>query len=168
VPLNVTSGEGGDLLGAGGHPAQRESDPVATRVLSRGEAIAAPHGRADDFTWPRPDANGAAELTPAPLVPGAAAAPPAKGAVGKSDSKTDAGKSDANKADAKKTIEKPIEKPGEKPIEKTSEAKSDKSAAPAPPANPAPNAAQRKPRSTGTTLDGPPPRPPLPVGPSHN
>ena len=161
VPLNVTSGEGGDLLGASGHPAQHESDPVATRVLSRGEAIAAPHGRADDFAWPRPDANGAAELTPAPLVP--AVATPPKGAVGKSDTRNDAGKNDANKADAKKTIEKTIEK--------TSEVKSDKNAAPVPPANPAnaaPNAAPRKPRPAGAALDGPPPRPPLPVGPSHN
>src|SRR5262249_46066503 len=29
------------------------SDPVATRVLTKGEAIPAPSGRADDFSWPR-------------------------------------------------------------------------------------------------------------------
>jgi hypothetical protein len=57
---------------------QRESDPVATRVLSNGEAIVAPRGRADDFSWPRADANANNALDPAPLV-SAPATPPAKG-----------------------------------------------------------------------------------------
>ena len=39
------------------HAAQKESDPVATRVLSRGDAIPAPPGRADDFSWPRASAE---------------------------------------------------------------------------------------------------------------
>jgi hypothetical protein len=44
---------GGDLAG-GGRPAQLTStDPVASKVLSRGDAIAAPTGRADDYAWPR-------------------------------------------------------------------------------------------------------------------
>jgi hypothetical protein len=44
---------GGDLAG-GGRPAQLTStDPVAAKVLSRGDAIAAPTGRADDYAWPR-------------------------------------------------------------------------------------------------------------------
>ena len=39
VPLNTTAGgEGGDLVGAASHPAQHETDPLATRVLSRGDA----------------------------------------------------------------------------------------------------------------------------------
>jgi hypothetical protein len=50
-------GDGGDLLGATSHPAQHESDPIATQVLSRGDAIMAPRGRADDFSWPRADAS---------------------------------------------------------------------------------------------------------------
>ena len=63
-------------------PAQRESDPVATRVLSHGEAIVAPPGRADDFSWPRADANANSvpDETPAPITP---SAPAAKGAEGK-------------------------------------------------------------------------------------
>ncbi len=58
VPLVSGPGRGdsdrsGDLLG-GGRPAQLTStDPVAAKVLSRGDAIAAPTGRADDFAWPR-------------------------------------------------------------------------------------------------------------------
>ena len=44
---------GGDLAG-GGRPAQLTStDPVAVKVLTHGDAIAAPAGRADDYAWPR-------------------------------------------------------------------------------------------------------------------
>ena len=136
VPLNVTTGgEGGELLGAGSRQVQHEADPVATQVLSRGEAIAAPRGRADDFSWPRPDASGTADLTPAPITP-ASPAPAGKGA---------AGKSDTNKADTKKAAE----------------AKNDNKNAP-PPASA--NAAPAKPRRPGSAPDGAPPRPPLPVG----
>ncbi len=134
VPLSaIGGGERGDLLGATSHPAQHESDPIATRVLSRGDAIAAPPGRADNFSWPRADAeagaNGAAGAAPAPVPPGPAAS---KGATGKDD---------GNKSETKKP----------------SEAKSQ----PAPPP-----AAPAKPHHTRVDLDGPPPRPPLPVGPA--
>ena len=55
VPLSANGGgEGGVLLGAASHPPEREADPLATRVLNRGDAIVAPPGRADDFSWPRP------------------------------------------------------------------------------------------------------------------
>ncbi len=89
VPLSATGGgEGGDLLGATSHPAPRESDPIATRVLSRGDAIAAPPGRADNFSWPRPsnNANATPDGAPEPvaLMP---AAPPEKGSAGKNDAK---------------------------------------------------------------------------------
>jgi hypothetical protein len=69
VPLStISSGEGGDLLGAASHPAEREADPLATRVLNRGDAIVAQPGRADDFSWPRADTNasGGADVGPAP------------------------------------------------------------------------------------------------------
>jgi len=77
VPLAAGGGEGGDLLG-GGRPAQVTStDPVAAKVLSRGDAIAAPSGRADDFSWPRRGAKAATADTgplpgpePAALTPG--------------------------------------------------------------------------------------------------
>jgi uncharacterized protein len=46
LPLNAIGGEkGGDLLGAASHPAEREADPLATRVLNRGEARRAPRSR---------------------------------------------------------------------------------------------------------------------------
>ncbi len=91
VPLNALgAGESGDLLGG-----EREADPLATRLQSRGEATAAPPGRADDFSWPRADANsrgvdlGPAIGTPAPAIPPAP-------------DKDDAKKKDGNKNDANK------------------------------------------------------------------
>ena len=60
VPLSANGGgEGGVLLGAASHPLGREADPLATRVLNRGDAIAAQPGRADDFSWPRADTDAA-------------------------------------------------------------------------------------------------------------
>lgn len=89
VPLVATGGgEGGDLLGAPSHPAPSASDPLATRVLSRGDALAAPPGRADDFSWPRADAGGnsATDAAPGPVAP-MPAVPPAKSPGGKDEAK---------------------------------------------------------------------------------
>jgi hypothetical protein len=154
VPLGtIGSGEGGELLGSTNHPAQKESDPVATQVLSRGDALVAPPGRADNFSWPRLDANvdGAADVTPVPVAPlPAAPAAAKKSTLGKSDtSKTDAAmpdasRPDANKGDANKTDPK-----------KATEAK------PAPAAG-----APARPRQSRPLLDGAPPRPPMPIGPA--
>ena len=69
VPLSaIGGGEGGDLLGAASHPPEQEANPLATRVLNRGDAIVAPPGRADDFSWPRADtsASGAVDVGPVP------------------------------------------------------------------------------------------------------
>jgi hypothetical protein len=81
LPLTATAtggGEGGDLLGAGGRTLPVNADPIAARVLSHGDPIAAPSGRADDFSWPRPgtDANGAADAEPEPAALAAAPAKP--------------------------------------------------------------------------------------------
>jgi uncharacterized protein len=87
LPLTATgSGEGGDLLGAGARPPQMTSDPVAAKVLGRGDPIPAPTGRSDDFSWPRPgNETNAADLAPEPvsLTPSAAK----KGPPGKNDTK---------------------------------------------------------------------------------
>jgi hypothetical protein len=54
VPLVTERGsETDDLLG--GNARQPTSDAMATKVLVKGEPIAAPAGRADDFAWPRRD-----------------------------------------------------------------------------------------------------------------
>ena len=66
--LAIDEEKSGELLGATSHPAEEEADPPATRVLNHDEAIAAPRGRADDFSWPRPDSNAsdAADVGSAP------------------------------------------------------------------------------------------------------
>src|SRR6266516_3999668 len=72
----ITRAKPGDLLEAGDHPTQSRSDPTAAKVLSRGEVLAAPTGRADDFSWPRggSDASATPEVSPEPvaLAPGTA------------------------------------------------------------------------------------------------
>ena len=57
LPLSIGDGEHDVLLGAGDHQKQLSSDPVAAKVLSHGDALEAHAGRADDFSWPRPDAG---------------------------------------------------------------------------------------------------------------
>jgi hypothetical protein len=76
IPLTVsttaTSAGTEELLG-GARPATAKplaADPLAVRVLTKGEAIAAPTGRADDFNWPR---GGAATVTAEPITPSPAA-----------------------------------------------------------------------------------------------
>jgi len=96
LPLTANGGDkGGELLGAADHPTQTTSDPIATKVLSRGETLAAPAGRADDFSWPRPgnDASARPEDSPEPVA-AAPGMPEKQGTAMKGD--------DKNQADAKK------------------------------------------------------------------
>ncbi len=51
MPLTAAA-EADELLG-GGSARQAAADPIAARVLMRGEQTNAPAGRADDFAWPR-------------------------------------------------------------------------------------------------------------------
>jgi len=94
LPLNASSAEkGGQLLGAAAHPADGQTDPLASRVLNRGEAIVAPPGRADDFSWPRADISGA-DIEPRPDT-----APPKEAAAnsGAEDAKKNADKAATTK-----------------------------------------------------------------------
>jgi uncharacterized protein len=96
LPLTASGGEhGGDLLGAGDHPTQTTSDPIAAKALSRGETLAAPAGRADDFSWPRPgsDASARPEVSPEPVA-AAPGRPEKQGTAATGDGK--------NQADAEK------------------------------------------------------------------
>ncbi|MDO8877906.1 MAG: DUF459 domain-containing protein [Pseudolabrys sp.] len=70
VPLTLTSGNSEVLLGGSGAAASR-ADATAASVLVKGDAIAAPSGRADDFLWPR------GTVAPPPAPPPVAAVPPA-------------------------------------------------------------------------------------------
>jgi len=78
LPLSTGGGEHGDLVGTGDHPTQMTSDPTAAKFLSRGEALPAPAGRADDFSWPRRDANTSATPQASPQPVAAAPSTPAK------------------------------------------------------------------------------------------
>jgi hypothetical protein len=65
LPLNATGTEkSSELLGAAKQPAEREANPLAERVLNRGEATVAPRGRADDFSWPRSNTSGEGDMEP--------------------------------------------------------------------------------------------------------
>ena len=95
LPLTAsTNTDGNDLLGGGGRTPAVNPDPMAARVLTHGDPIAAPSGRADDFSWPRPGSNGTAEAEPEPAPP-PPAAPAAKGPAAK---KVDDAKSKAKPA----------------------------------------------------------------------
>jgi hypothetical protein len=94
----AAAGSGG-LLGAGNEPAPLASDPLAQKVLDRGAPIAAVAGRADDFSWPRPQAPANVAPQPVSLSP---TEPTKKGAAAHDDAKKPA---DAKK-DAKKKPEK--------------------------------------------------------------
>ena len=67
VPLTMTSSGSDELLGGAGIASAR-ADATAVGVLVKGDAVAAPSGRADDFWWPRGS-------PPPVVVPPVAAAP---------------------------------------------------------------------------------------------
>jgi uncharacterized protein len=117
VPLTGTSGNSEELLvGAGGGSAH--GDAIATKVLVKGEPVAAPPGRADDFAWPRGgDANAAQPVAAAP--PAAAQAkgvPPAAAGASASVPAEPLAPAEKNKEEprsgsAEKTTQKTVAKP---------------------------------------------------------
>jgi len=130
------SDRGGDLAG-GGRPAQLTStDPVAAKVLTRGDAVAAPSGRADDFAWPRRGDAPPVTLDTGPL-PAPVQPPPSPNApVPRKASAADAKATDGKAGDKTKSSSQDQAKDQSKPR-----------------------------RSQGVTLDGiSPPRPPRDVG----
>jgi len=97
LPL-AASGESGDLLGAGGRPSPPAADPLAAKVLSRGDPIPAPRGRADDFSWPRPADNAnASAVAPEPFSVAPAAASKKGGATDEAKKSPEAKKDDNKK-----------------------------------------------------------------------
>jgi uncharacterized protein len=75
VPLTGPAAAGSDGLLGGGPARTTSADPVVNRVLIKGDPVAAPTGRADNFAWPRPDS--APPSTPVGEPPEPAAAAPA-------------------------------------------------------------------------------------------
>ena len=78
VPLTASIGGGNELLG-GGPTRPAGTDPLATRVLIRGEPVTAPVGRADNFAWPRSGVATIREGEPDDLAAPPAPPPPAAG-----------------------------------------------------------------------------------------
>ena len=70
LPLTSSAGDHGSELLGGKVSTQTKSDPIAAKVLSRGESLAAPAGRADDFSWPRSvsDPSTKPEVSPEPVA----------------------------------------------------------------------------------------------------
>jgi len=121
LPLTANEADSGDLVGAGGHTNPVLSDPTAAKVLSRGDPVAAPNGRADEFSWPRPSASAAPDVAPKPasLTP----VPPSKKPGESQKPGADTGKDAKNKSAKDATPAKPS-----RPV------KSDLDGAPIPPA----------------------------------
>ena len=96
--------DGTSLVGAGNTTAAAPAalDPLAARVLTQGDPVAALPGRADDFHWPRPgaDAGGAAVAAPVPVAAPSAAAP-AKAVPGRNDGKKPGDARNDSKTDAR-------------------------------------------------------------------
>lgn len=78
LPLTASVGGGGtgNTLAGGGAAAPVSGDPLAQRVLVRGEAVTAPAGRADNFSWPPGSTAATPQATAAPATPPAATATP--------------------------------------------------------------------------------------------
>jgi hypothetical protein len=72
VPLTASLSSSDQLLGGGRAPQPATTDPVAVRVLTKGEPLSAPTGRADDFSWPR---NNVVTAEPGAQQPATASAP---------------------------------------------------------------------------------------------
>jgi hypothetical protein len=97
VPLTALQVAPEELIG-GGRANPSAGDASASRVLSRGESIAAPSGRADDFSWPRGSALNTQPTAPnttgtpaAPVMAPDDASAAAKGASGERAATVDSG-----------------------------------------------------------------------------
>jgi uncharacterized protein len=106
LPLANSDADSGDLAGAGGHTNPALSDPTAAKVLSRGDPLLAPAGRADDFSWPRPvpAASAAPDIAPQPAA--LTLTPPKKSGDSQKPA-ADASKDAKNKAAKDTTAAKP-------------------------------------------------------------
>jgi len=94
MPLTAPVVSSDELLGGGRQNRPPATDASTSRVLTKGEAISAPSGRADDFSWPRSTVNIDSNLEPTP-----ASAPAADTATAKKPAPAD-GTAPANNANA--------------------------------------------------------------------
>jgi hypothetical protein len=97
VPLTVSRAAPEELIGGGRAAPAPAPDATVARALTKGEPIAAPSGRADDFSWPR----GAVNVESAPLEPTPAPDPADAGAKQRTPT-TDAQAADAEQKPAQR------------------------------------------------------------------
>jgi hypothetical protein len=69
LPLTAANFGSDELVGGGRQPKSAGLDATVTRVLTRGEPVAPPTGRADDFSWPPRGVNIDTNLPEAPPAP---------------------------------------------------------------------------------------------------
>ena len=69
LPLTAANFGSDELVGGGRQPKSAGLDAAVTRVLTRGEPVAPPTGRADDFSWPPRGVNIDTNLPEAPPAP---------------------------------------------------------------------------------------------------
>jgi hypothetical protein len=175
VPLTAALGaEGGDLLGGGGRVEPPKADPIVLRVLSHGDAIAAPAGRADDFSWPRSEFGTRTSAIGSTEGAASAAPPAARGDQKKSEPQPQTAVTEpdpapiqqppslvgAPKADDAKKPEPRRQGTGQGRGQGANQGAAQGAAQPNPGAAPA---APPKPRRTRTTQENVP-RPPLQIG----
>jgi uncharacterized protein len=79
IPLTVMPGNSEELLGSAGNSSPH-GDAIATRVLVKGEPVAAPRGRADNFALQPGNDDSSAAPPPAVTPAGSIAAAPAEAA----------------------------------------------------------------------------------------
>jgi len=181
LPLNaLNDGAGsGELLGASGIARPAHHDPLVIRALSRGDPLAAPPGRADDFSWPRradlsdypavpskataaapvattPAAPTAASKPSAPVVPAVAAVPPAHAVAPPKPAPRIVSVPPA----APMPLTPPTNAGEQRETTKPREIRTQ------PTREAAGAATATHPRRRRLNLDGAPPRPPLPIGPA--
>ena len=78
MPLTAPVVSSDELLGGARQNRPPATDASTSRVLTKGETISAPSGRADDFSWPRSTVNIDSNLEPTPASAPTADNPAAK------------------------------------------------------------------------------------------
>ncbi|HEY7661921.1 MAG TPA: DUF459 domain-containing protein [Xanthobacteraceae bacterium] len=99
VPLTVGRVTSEELIGGGRSASSAGPDASAARVLTKGEPIAAPSGRADNFSWPRSSVS----------IEPATAEPPPQPAAPDADEKSAKGAAEAQAGDAN-AEQKPVQR----------------------------------------------------------
>ena len=123
VPLTAVKMAPEELIGGTRVPARAPVDATATRVLTKGEPIPAPSGRADDFSWPR---GGPANAEPVAADPAATPAPAPAAAPPAAAKKPAAAATQANQAGQSKQGNQanPAAQPGE-PVQRRARTNTD-------------------------------------------